>query len=105
MFGYGVLYFGNDFCKLEGYPDNIENISDKAAYIWEIITDNKYLRRGVAFNILNYIKEKFTGYSIYSCINTTNIASLKLHTKTGFIPLYEFSLDGEQYIMMELKCI
>lgn len=104
VYGYAVLYFGKDFCEVEEYPNNIVNMPDKVAYIWEIVTDINHLKKGVTTSILEYIKNKFKGYSIYSCINLSNEASLKLHSKIGFKTLYEFELIGDsKYKMMELK--
>lgn len=102
--GYAVLYFGKDFCELEGYPNKIIDTPDKVAYVWEIVTDIEYLRKGVASSILNYIKTKYKGYSLYSCIELSNIPSFKLHTKMGFSTIYEFKEDdGCEYAMMEAK--
>lgn len=36
--GYIAVYKGNDFCELEKFPIKIENMPDKAAYIWEVVT-------------------------------------------------------------------
>lgn len=102
--GYAVLYFGKDFCKLEGYPNKILYIPDKVAYIWEIVTEINHLRTGVATNILEYIKTKYKNYTIYSCINLSNIPSLKLHEKMNFKQLYKFKDDeNSEYVMMKLK--
>jgi len=101
--GYAVLYFGKHFCKLEGYPNRISNMPSKVAYIWEIVTDINYLRKGVATSILKYIITKYKGYSIYSCINLSNIPSLKLHLKIGFKTLYEFNKNDSKYRMMEFE--
>lgn len=104
VYGYAVLYFGKDFCELEGYPNNISNMPDKTAYIWEIITDINYLRKGVATNILKYIINKYKDYSIYSCIDLSNISSLNLHIKVGFTKLYEFAIKGDsKYRMMQFN--
>lgn len=102
--GYAVLYFGRDFCDLEGYPNKIIDIPNKVAYIWEIVTDINHLRKGIATSILRYIKMKFKEYTIYSCINLSNIPSLKLHLKMDFKTIYEFKKDNNsEYAMMELE--
>lgn len=102
--GYAVLYFGKDFCDLEGYPNKIIDIPNKVAYIWEIVTDINHLRKGVATSILKYIKMKFKEYRIYSCINLSNIPSLKFHFKMDFKTIYEFKKDdNSEYAMMELE--
>lgn len=101
--GYCVLYFEKNFCELEKYPNKITNMPDKIAYVWEIVTDKDYTEKGIATSILDYIKNKFKGYSIYSCINLSNIPSLKLHMKMGFNTIYKFKQHKEEYTMMELK--
>ncbi len=103
--GYCVLYFEKDFCELEKYPNKIKNMPDKIAYVWEIVTDKNHIGKGIATSILNYIKDKFKGYSIYSCINLSNIPSLKLHSKIGFNTIYKFNQDNDEYAMMEFKNI
>ena len=82
----------------------IKSIPDKFAYIWEIITDINHLRMGVAANILKYIKTKYEGYTIYSCIELSNIPSFRLHLNMGFKTIYEFKgKDNSEYAMMELN--
>ena len=104
VYGYAVLYFKKDFCDLEGYPNKIKNMPNKVAYIWEIITDIKHLRKGVATSILEYIKIKYKGYTIYSCIDLSNIPSLNLHIKIGFKEIYKFKQeDNSEFTMMKLK--
>ncbi len=63
---------------------------EKVAYIWEIVTDKNYTGKGIANHLIKYITEKYQDFTIYSCIDLTNIASLKLHEKNGFHTLYEF---------------
>lgn len=101
--GYCVLYFEKDFCELEKYPNKISYMPDKIAYIWEIVTDKEHLQEGIATSILNYIKDKFKEYSIYSCINLSNVPSLNLHLKMGFNTIYKFKQENDEYAMMELK--
>lgn len=104
VYGYAVLYFGKDFCDLEGYPNKVINMPEKIAYIWEIVTDINHLKEGVATSILKYIKTKYKGHIIYSCINLSNIPSLKLHSKMDFKTIYEFKgNNNSEYAMMELK--
>lgn len=100
---YVSVYFGKDFCKKEEYPNKIEDMPDKVAYIWEIVTDKKYTGRGIASKLLNYVIERYEEHAIYSCINLNNKASLRLHEKNGFKPLYEFEKNQEKikkYVMM-----
>lgn len=87
---YAAIYFGKDFCEKEEFPNKIENMPDKVAYIWEIVTDKKYTGKGIATKLLEYIIEKYKDYSIFSCVDLSNISSLKLHEKSGFVPLYKF---------------
>ena len=87
---YAIVYLGKDFCKKDEYPNQITNMPEKVAYIWEIVTDKNYTGKGIANHLIKYITEKYQDYTIYSCIDLTNIASLKLHEKNGFHILYEF---------------
>ena len=87
---YIAIYLGKDFCEKEGYPNKIENMPDKVAYIWEIVTDKRYANRGIATKLIEYIINKYEGYTIFSCIDLSNGSSLKVHQKNGFMSLYEF---------------
>lgn len=87
---YTTIYFGKDFCDKEEYPNKIENMPDKVAYIWEIVTDKKYAGKGIATKLMEYVINKYKDYTIFSCVDLSNISSLKLHEKNGFVPLYEF---------------
>lgn len=105
---YVSVYFGKDFCEKEEYPNKIEDMPDKVAYIWEIVTDKKYMGRGIASKLLNYVIERYEDHSIYSCINLNNKASLRLHKKNGFKLLYEFEKEENEkktknYVMMIRK--
>lgn len=103
ILGYIVLYFGKDFCDLEGYPNKLEDIPLNTIYIWEVVTDRNYMNKGVASKLYSYIFLKYGGYTIYSAINLENIASIKLHEKMEFDKLYQFQVDGENYVMMDKK--
>ena len=92
---YAILYFGKDFCELEKFPNQIGSIPEKMLYIWEIVTDKKYSGRGIANKLMEYITSKYSDFTMYSCIDLTNIASLKLHEKNGFKPLYKFETEKE----------
>ena len=104
---YAAIYFGKDFCEKEEYPNKIENMPDKVAYIWEIVTDKKYSGKGIATKVMEYVINKYKDYSIFSCIDLSNISSLKLHNKNGFVPLYEFEEKSNdnvsKYVMMIRK--
>lgn len=104
VFGYAVLYFKKDFCELENYPNKLKDIPNKVIYIWEIITDKNHIKKGVAIKIFKYIKEKYQGYTIYSCIDLTNIPSLNLHKKMNFKIEYYFEDErNNKYVMMSLS--
>lgn len=63
---------------------------NKVIYIWEIVTYKKYACKGIATKLIEYVIKKYKEYSMFSCVDLSNISSLKLHEKNGFIPLYEF---------------
>lgn len=98
--GYVAVYTKDDFCKLEDFPDKIEN-NGNISYIWEIVTDKKYMGKGIASKLMQYVLEKFKGYRIYSCIAKENIPSLKLHEKYGFKEAYQFTQDKEQIMLVK----
>lgn len=89
--GYAVVYFGKDFIQKEEYNIKIDNMKEKTAYIWQIITKKEFENRGIATEIINYIVNKYNDYDIYSSIDVTNIPSLKCHEKCGFTRLMKFS--------------
>ncbi|MDO4283191.1 MAG: GNAT family N-acetyltransferase [Clostridia bacterium] len=80
---------------------------EKVAYIWEIITDQKYAKQKVATKLMEYICNKYKGYWIYSCVDMSNIPSIKLHEKSGFKPLYTFhekqNNHTTEHVMMRKK--
>lgn len=98
--GYVAVYTKDDFCKLEDFPDKIDR-NGKVSYIWEIVTDKKYMGKGIASKLMQYVLEKFKGYKIYSCIAKENIPSLKLHEKYGFKETYQFTKDKEQIMLVK----
>ena len=98
--GYVAVYTKNDFCKLENFPDKVEK-EENVSYIWEIVTDKKYMGKGIASKLMQYVLEKFKGYKIYSCIAKDNIPSLKLHEKYGFKEAYRFTKDKEQIMLVK----
>lgn len=98
---YAIVYLGKDFCEKDSYPNKIDKMSDKVAYIWEIVTDKKNTGKGIANKLLQYIINKYNNYEIYSCIDLRNIPSLKLHEKNGFKILYEFKgKDNNMHAMV-----
>ena len=98
--GYVAVYTKDDCCKLEDFPDKIDR-NGKVSYIWEIVTDKKYMGKGIASKLMQYVLEKFKGYRIYSCIAKENIPSLKLHEKYGFKEAYQFTQDKEQIMLVK----
>ena len=95
---YAIVYEGNDFLEKEGFVNKIKDMPKNVIYIWEIVTDKNYTGKGIANKLIKYILEKYKNYTIYSCINKLNIASLKLHEKNGFKILYEFEQKEESKI-------
>ena len=106
--GYAIICFDRNFCKIEEYPNKINNMPNKIAYIWEILVDKKYAGQGIGSLLLKYAIDKFPEHSFYSCIEKENVASIKLHEKFGFKAIYDFI--GEPFnnkipneIMFELR--
>lgn len=102
--GYAVVYFGKDFIENEGYDISIDNLKDMTAYIFQIITKKGYENRGIATEIITYITKKLEDYEIYSCVDVTNIPSLRCHEKCGFKKIIKFNKKydneiDELYIM------
>ena len=88
--GYIAVYQGKDFLELEKFPNKIQNMPDKVAYIWEVVTRKEFMGRGIAKKLLTYVLDRFNNYTIYSCIHVNNIPSIRLHEKYGFKELYRF---------------
>jgi len=102
---YAIIYFGKDFCEKDGYPNMIKNMPDKVAYIWEIVTDKNYAGKGIATKLIEYVINNYKDYFIFSCVDLSNISSLKLHTKNGFIPMYEFEENENDYVSVHVMMI
>ena len=98
--GYVAVYSKDDFCKLEDFPDKIDK-KGNVSYIQEIVTDKKYIGKGIASKLIQYVLEKFKEYKIYSCVAKNNITSLKLHEKYGFKEAYQFTKDKEQIMLVK----
>lgn len=105
--GYVIVYEGKDFCELEGFPNQIQDMTDNMAYVWEIAIRKKFVGKGIGKKLLQYVIEKFHNDTLYSCIDRKNIPSLNLHKKYGFTELYYFDEEDNkkisQHIMMERK--
>lgn len=104
--GYAVVYEGNDFLEKEKFDVSINNIPDDAVYIWQVATKIGYEGQGIATQIINYITEKFKNRNIYSCVDVTNVASLKCHKKCGFkeLSIFDDEKNGEKdtlYILLK----
>ncbi len=91
--GYAVVYEGNDFLEKEKFMVNVQDIPKDSVYIWQIVTKKGYEGRGIATEIITYITNKFENRNIYSCVDVTNIPSLKCHEKCGFSIICSFEDD------------
>ena len=105
---YAIICFDRNFCELDDYPNQIENMPEKSAYVWEVLTGRNYLGKGYATQLLQYVIQKYPDYTFYSCVDEKNKASMKLHTKFGFQPIYSFFYEMkpktfEKEIMLERK--
>ena len=88
--GYAIICFDKSFCKIEEFPNKIENMPENIAYIWEILVDKNYVVQGIGSSLLKYALDKFPNHTFYSCIEKENISSIKLHEKFGFKEIYSF---------------
>ena len=103
--GYIAVYQGNDFCKIEGFPNKIENMTENVVYIWEVVTKKEFIGRGIAKKLLAYVLDKFNNHIIYSFINENNIPSIRLHEKYGFKELYRFEEKREDKIKQQIMFV
>ena len=103
--GYVAVYQENDFCEIEGFPNEIENMSDNVVYIWEVVTRKEFMERGIAKKLLAYVLDKFSNYTIYSCINVNNIPSIRLHEKYVFKELYRFEEKAGNKIKQQIMFV
>lgn len=104
--GYVSVYEGTDFWKKEGFETEIEELKEDTVYIWEIGTRKGYEKRGIASAMLKYVVEKYHTSDIYSCVESSNIASRRIHEKMGFkvVSTFEDNFFGrEKEIYMLLK--
>ena len=66
--GYGVVYFGKDFCEREEYPIRLDNIKDDSIYISQTVTKKGFENKGIGTAITKYIVDKFSDRQyIYLC--------------------------------------
>lgn len=87
--GYLVLYPKSDFAIKDDYDIKVK-IPKNSIYIWHIITRKGYEGRGVAKKLINFLKNEYKNYNIYSIIDEHNIKSKKLHESLGFLPVDKF---------------
>lgn len=87
--GYLVLYPKSDFAIKDGYDITV-TIPKNSIYIWHLITKKGYEGRGVAKTLINFLKNEYKSYNIYSIIDEHNVRSRKLHEKLGFFLLTNF---------------
>lgn len=98
--GYVTVYESNDFIKKEEFDVTIGDIKPDSVYIWEIGTRKGYEGRGIASKLLNFVKEKYSGRDIYTCLDEVNAASIRIHEKVGFKKEKEFIgnfFEGEEH--------
>ncbi len=87
--GYLVLYPKSDFAIKDGYDIEV-TIPENSIYIWHLITKKGYEGRGVAKTLINFLKNEYRDYNIYSIIDEHNTRSKKLHEALGFLPVDKF---------------
>lgn len=104
--GYIALYPQSDFMETHGFPKP-DNIGEFSAFIWHIIVRKGYERKGVATTLLNEIKKVYTGYEIYSVLDSRNNPSILFHTTQGFAKISDFQRvynnKIEKFDLMKLK--
>ncbi len=104
--GYIALYPQSDFMEAHGFPKP-DNVGEFSAFIWHIIVRKGYERKGVATTLLNEIKKVYTGYEIYSVLDSRNNPSILFHNTQGFTKISDFQrvYDNkiEKFDLMQLK--
>lgn len=106
--GYLVLYPQSDFSIKDDYDIKV-TIPENSIYIWHIITRKGFEGRGVAKTLINFLKNEYGNYNIYSIIDEHNIKSKKLHETLGFLPVdkfkkaYKDTLDTYTLVKVEAK--
>ena len=78
---------------------------ENVVYIWEVVTRKEFMGRGIAKKLLAYVLDKFSNYTIYSCINANNIPSIRLHEKYGFKELYRFEEKEDNKIKQQIMFV
>jgi len=106
VLGFITVYEGQDFCKKEGFSIKIDDLPEKTIYVWEVITKKGFENRGIATELFKYVINKFAGYTIYSCVEPENSASIALHKKMGFTEFNRFEKYYDEkgltkYIMLK----
>lgn len=107
--GYLVLYPKSDFAVKDNYDIKV-TIPENSIYIWHIITKKGYERKGVAKTLVNFLKNEYKNYNIYSIIDEQNIKSKKLHESLGFLAVDQFkkaykdTLDTYTLVKFESIC-
>lgn len=106
--GYLVLYPQSDFAIKDDYDIKV-TIPENSIYIWHIITKKGFEGRGVAKTLINFLKNEYKNYNIYSIIDEHNIKSKRLHEALGFLPVdkfkkaYKDTLDTYTLVKVEAK--
>lgn len=104
--GYIALYPYSDFLETKGFP-RPESVGEFSAFIWHIIVRKGYERKGVATTLLSEVKKVYTGYEIYSVLDSRNNPSILFHNTQGFAKVSDFrAVYGdkiEKFDLMQLK--
>ena len=104
--GYIALYPQSDFLETHGFPKP-NNIGEFSVFIWHIIVRKGYERKGVATTLLNEIRKVYTGYEVYSVLDSRNNPSILFHNTQGFTKVFDFQAVYENKIekfdLMQLK--
>ena len=87
--GYLVLYPKSDFAIKENYDIKV-SIPENSIYIWHIITKKGHERKGVAKTLINFLKNVYKNFNIYSIVDENNSPSNHLHKSLGFLPVDKF---------------
>lgn len=104
--GYMAVYPHSDFMEKQGFP-KYEQASPFSIYIWHIIVRKGYQRKGIGTALLEEIKKVYTGYEIYSVLDSRNNHSIFFHNTKGFVKKLDFQRvyfgKLEKFDLMQLK--
>ncbi len=108
VIAYLSVYEKSDFIEMEEFNVSLDNIKSDSVYIWEIGTLKGYEGKGIASKLVKGVLDMYKDRDVYSCVESENIASLKIHEKFGFVPVSTFNdnffgREKEEYIILHLK--